>query len=95
VSNYVKQRLPFIVSKELTTANKNLDEKMRTGLKNAFVKCHKELERQTTFDSYLRYTYLLIINSYSGTTCSTIYLYGNKLYVANAGDSRSLLISNL
>ncbi len=30
---------------------------------------------------------------YSGTTCTAVYLYGNRILIANAGDSRSLLVS--
>lgn len=29
---------------------------------------------------------------YSGTTCTSVLMFGNKLYVANIGDSRTILV---
>ena len=41
----MKQRLPFILSKELVVNNQKGDDRIKVSLKNSFVKCHKELER--------------------------------------------------
>ena len=29
---------------------------------------------------------------YSGSTCTSVLMYGNKLYIANIGDSRTILV---
>lgn len=34
-------------------------------------------------------------SSYSGTTCTSVLMFGNKLYIANAGDCRALLVRKI
>ncbi len=53
---------------------------IQQALKNAFIKCNEELPK------------IVSDPSYSGTTCCTLLINGPRLYCANAGDSRCVVV---
>jgi serine/threonine protein phosphatase PrpC len=59
---------------------KTLVPNVHQSLRNAFVRCNEELTRQVPDPSF------------SGTTCCTLLLNGSKIYSANAGDSRAIVV---
>lgn len=58
---------------------KNLDTDIKKALENAFIACNSELAASSTDCTF------------SGTTACTVYISGNKIYCANAGDSRAVI----
>jgi serine/threonine protein phosphatase PrpC len=49
-------------------------------LKNSFISCNEELPKHVQDPSF------------SGTTCCTLLLNGARMYCANAGDSRCVVV---
>ena len=60
---------------------KNLTPNVAQALRNAFIRCNEELPRVVPDPSF------------SGTTCCTLLLNGTRIYCANAGDSRGIVVS--
>ena len=87
VSGLLKHRLPFQIEKHLKeglaqhSMNEYPDsEIVKTALMKAFEDANKEV-------------YSMVSDvRFSGSTCTSIITYGKKVYCANVGDSRTILI---
>ena len=87
VSGLLKHRLPFQIEKHLkeSLAKHSMSsypdfETVRSSLHAAFVEANNEVYKMV---SDVRF---------SGSTCTSIITYGRKVYCANVGDSRTILI---
>lgn len=78
VSAFIKEHLPRQLVHFI--APKNLT--IREALANSFTTIHKGISLCKDFDSTL-----------SGSTCVMMVTHGSKIYTANAGDSRAILVS--
>lgn len=72
----MKVALPMKLDEEIKFNIPNI----HLALKNAFVKCNEEVARNVPDASF------------SGSTCCTLLLNGTRIYSANAGDSRAIVV---
>ena len=87
MSGLLKHRLPFNIESQLKVGLQGMQtsypgiELMTSLLKKAFSDTNKEVYATV---SDVRF---------SGSTCVSVLTYGNKLFTANVGDSRAVIIS--
>lgn len=85
-AKYVKEYLPELLKEELNQCKQASDLEIYNALRRTFIKIDKNW-KDLPFQKTLH-------RDISGTTATTSIIIGNHLWVANVGDSRTVLVKN-